>query len=149
MYYVRKIITYLVIVLLLLDFIFILVCNFNIFGCLAIKIDDNSYLPDLKANEIAISIPQKSYEVGDVVIISNLDEYQIEKIKDISRNIVTTTSMDGKVTYDLKNLEDVVGKIKIRINLSMIITFITTLSLGILYLIFDYYLLSKKDSKAN
>ena len=73
MYYVRKIITYLVIVLLLLDFIFILVCNFNIFGCLAIKIDDNSYLPDLKANEIAISIPQKSYEVGDVVIISNLD----------------------------------------------------------------------------
>lgn len=149
MYYVRKIITYLVIVLLLLDFIFILVCNFNIFGCLAIKIDDNSYLPDLKVNEIAISIPQKSYEVGDVVIISNLDEYHIEKIKDISRNIVTTTSMDGKVTYDLKNLEDVVGKIKIRINLSMIITFITTLSLGILYLIFDYYLLNKKDSKAN
>ncbi len=149
MYYVRKIITYLVIVLLLLDFIFILVCNFNIFGCLALKIDDNSYLPDLKANAIAISIPQKSYEVGDVVIISNLDEYHIEKIKDISRNIVTTTSMDGKVTYDLKNLEDVVGKIKIRINLSMIITFITTLSLGILYLIFDYYLLSKKDSKTN
>ena len=149
MYYVRKIITYLVIVLLLLDFIFILVCNFNIFGCLAIKIDDNSYLLDLKANETAISIPQKSYEVGDVVIISNLDEYHIEKIKDISRNIVTTTSMDGKVTYDLKNLEDVVGKIKIRINLSMIITFITTLSLGILYLIFDYYLLNKKDSKAN
>ena len=86
---------------------------------------------------------------GDIINISNLDEYHIEKIKDISRNIVTTTSMDGKVTYDLKNLEDVVGKIKIRINLSMIITFITTLSLGILYLIFDYYLLSKKDSKAN
>ena len=149
MYYVRKIITYLVIILLVLDFLFILVCNFNIFGCLAIKITDNSYLPDLKNNEIAISIPKENYEIGDIVVISDLGEYHIEKIKEISNNIVTTTSMDGKVTYELKNIEDVVGKIQIRINLTMIITFITTLALGILYLIFDYYLLSKKDSKTN
>ena len=35
----------------------------------------------------------------------------------------------------------------VKINLTMIITFITTLSLGILFLIFDYYLEDKKSSK--
>ena len=147
MYVLKNIIKWLVILLLFIDVLFILVCNFSFFGCVAIRIDENIENTSLKAGDTVIFRPKNEYKEGDIILVSNLDKIYLEKIKKINNNIIETTSVDGKVDYEEKNIEDVVGVYFVKINLTMIITFITTLSLGILFLIFDYYLEDKKSSK--
>ena len=147
MSFLRNFIKWLVITLLFLDFLFIMVCNFNIFNTIAVKITENTGIALLKEGDTAIFVSKSSYKEGDIIVVSNLDKYYIQKIKNIDGNIIETISLDEQLNYGQKNIEDVIGVYFIKINLTMVITFITTLSLGILFLIFDFYFKLKKNSE--